>query len=230
MSNLSTIRHDEIFDARKNNQRITIIGAGATGSRLFAALVELGLDNITIVDFDKVESHNLANQLFVTSDIGHSKVDSLRHWWRSKTGMADHPDSLQFIDAEVPHPDAEIKGTVFLLTDTMSSRREIYETCLKNNPDVYRVIETRMASSYGNIYTFNPNDPVQRQKWEDSLIDDDDAEVSHCGSSISVGTTASIIANLAAWQYMHCKTDPAAAEEKIDIFLKPLCVSTGVWA
>lgn len=236
MSDISTIRHDEIFNARKNNGRITILGAGATGSRVFASLVELGLTNIAIYDFDKVEAHNLANQIFGENDIGALKVSALFDWYQRKTGAALPPPEMHFIADTVPIQDyslyegeeftPDIAGTVFLLTDTMQSRREIFDTCIKDNLGVFRVIETRMASTHGNVYTFNPHDRHQKDAWLDSLIDDDDGEVSACGSSISVGTTASIIANMAVWQYMHAKTDPAAGDGVVDVYLKPFCLTT----
>ncbi len=225
---ISTIRHDEIFKARDNNHRITIIGAGATGSRVFAALAELGLTNITVYDFDKVEPHNLANQIYGNKDIGNAKIKALEAWYLTKMGLNPLapfalPSDMRFFEERVGRY-TELKGTIFLLTDTMESRREIYEHCIKDNTDVYRVIETRMAATHGNIYTFNPH--THGAAWLSTLVEDDQAEVSACGSSISVGTTASIIANMAVWQYMHAKTNPEAGDEIVDIFLKPFCMTT----
>lgn len=223
MINIS--RHKDVIDTSKIKTPIHIIGAGATGSRLFASLVELGFTDISIYDFDEVENHNLANQLFLYEDIGKLKVEALRDWARAKLGH--ELEGLNFIDAALPDSNYPLAGTVFLLTDTMTSRREIYDACLKDNFEVYRVIETRMASSYGNIYMFNPH--VDGDKWLETLIDDDDAETSACGTSISVGSTASIIANMAVWQFKLALTDPVAAENKIDIFLKPFSMMGETW-
>ncbi len=52
---LSTIRHNEVFPAHKHNDHIDLIGAGAIGSRVWAALVELGLTDMSVYDFDDVE-------------------------------------------------------------------------------------------------------------------------------------------------------------------------------
>jgi hypothetical protein len=224
---LSIIRHQEIFPAYEHNDvPICIVGAGATGSRVFAALVELGLTNIRIYDFDVVEEHNLANQLFEKADVGTSKVRCCANWFKKKTGAARLPDEMHFINKAVPCAEFPLEGYVFLLTDTMKSRKEIFEKELKYNPKILQVFETRMASSYGNIYSFNPNITAEAKAWEASLISDDDAEVSACGSAISVGTTASIIANMAVWQFMLHLTDPAACDTVVNVFLKPLSVST----
>jgi tRNA A37 threonylcarbamoyladenosine dehydratase len=63
-TNLDVRRHAELFDPHTFNTPVTIIGAGATGSWLAIALAKLGIDNISIWDFDKVEEHNIPNQAF----------------------------------------------------------------------------------------------------------------------------------------------------------------------
>ena len=225
MTELSTIRHDEVFNARDNNHQITIVGAGAIGSRVFAALVELGLTKIQVIDFDIVEAHNLANQMYVKDDIGQPKVHGCIQWYADKTGYTP-PDEMEFLNVQLPDSTVELAGTVFLLTDSMASRREIFEVCIQGNDSIYRVIEVRMASTHGNIHVFNPHIESEAEAWVNSLIDDNHAEVSACGTSLTVGTTASILANMAVWQFMHAKTDPAALDTAVDVFLKPFCVTT----
>ena len=222
---INTARHSSVINPLLHQHPIHIIGAGATGSRLFASLVELGFEDISVYDDDIVESHNLANQLFVMDDIDKLKVDGLDKWVHQKLG-----EGLKYgmyIPERLPHKGIDLDGTVFLLTDTMSSRKEIFDSCLKDNLLVERVIETRMASSYGNIYSFDPN--KTGDQWLDTLIDDKDAEKSSCGSSISVGATASIIANQAVWQFMLSLTDPEATDDIVDVFLQPFCMSTRSW-
>lgn len=222
---INTARHLDIINPALHKHPIHIIGAGATGSRLFASLVELGFEEINVYDDDKVESHNLANQLFVQDDIGEYKVSALDKWVHQKLG--EGLKSGNYITERLPHADIVLDGTVFLLTDTMSSRREIYDACLKDNLLVERVIETRMASSYGNVFTFDPN--TTGEQWLKTLISDDEAEKSSCGSSISVGATASIIANQAIWQFMTSLTDPKGLDDIVDVFLHPMCMSTRSW-
>ncbi len=226
---MNITRHQSIFDPQQNDHGITIIGAGATGSRLWLALVELGLKNITIYDFDVVESHNLANQIYLDAHVGVPKVTALADYYFHKEGEAP-PPSMRFLNEKVDSNTIDMfSGTVFLLTDTMQSRRDIFESHCVGNVSLKCVIETRMASSYGNIFTIDPNDKAMREAWIDTLISDDaPGEVSPCGSSISVGTTASIIANLAVWQFILQCTNPIAVDPRVNIFLQPLIVSKGL--
>jgi molybdopterin/thiamine biosynthesis adenylyltransferase len=226
MSELSLIRHLSIFNPTKNNIPVHIIGAGATGSRLWLALVELGLTNISIYDFDNVEAHNLANQIYLHDDIGKPKVEALQDYYKAKTGR-EPMNSFKFINQEVNAENfnkEDFNGVVFILTDTMSSRKDIFENLIQGS-QTFAMIETRMSSSFGDVKTVNPFDETQSQEWLDSLISDDDAEVSACGSSISVGPTASIIANLAVWQFIHTLTNPEALDANINLHLKPLMLS-----
>lgn len=237
---ISNLRHQSIFDASRTNPPITIIGAGATGSRVFEALVCLGLTNITVVDYDVVEPHNLANQLYEMADVGQPKVDALRRWYQAKTGAECIPGGMCFVRgycgedaclAEAGYSRTSVErlhGVMFLMTDTMASRKAIYEQ-LKltrthdRQPRPFLVIETRMASSYGNVFAFSPYRRDVAERWFETLGDDDDEnmELSPCGTSISVGPTATIIANLAVWQMILSLTNPEAVSPSLNVFLKP---------
>jgi len=225
---ISTIRHDEVFKAYEFRQfPIHIVGAGATGSRVFAALVELGLTNITVYDDDVVETHNLANQIYLAQNLGEFKVDALMEFFHDKTGTQETLRSDQFINRRVPFEGWHPEGLLFLLTDTMKSRTEIIDYIVDQNCPVEYVFETRMASSYGNVFCFRPGDSWQVEKWADTLIDDDAAETSACGTSITVGPTAAIIANLAVWQMINYLTDYDNHEKRTNVYFRPFIMATG---
>ena len=219
---LSIIRHQPIFDPNAYNYLpIHIVGAGATGSRVFMSLIELGLSNITAWDFDTVEAHNLANQAFNFSHIGMTKVQALKHLYHSKIGMLP-PPTMHFKQERVV--DQQLDGIVFLLTDTMSSRREIMDK--QDKAQLLRVFETRMASTHGNVFSFNPRSTEEVAAWTDTLISDDAGEVSACGSPISVGPTAAIIANLVVWQFMNYLLNDGCTNAQVDCFFKPTIITT----
>jgi len=63
---------------RLTSLRIAIIGCGRTGSLIAATLVRMGIRNLTLIDPDTVEEHNLGEMDGVNdSDIGHTKVKAL---------------------------------------------------------------------------------------------------------------------------------------------------------
>jgi molybdopterin/thiamine biosynthesis adenylyltransferase len=195
---LDTIRHFSVFSPDKHeDQEFHVIGAGATGSKVVMELAKLGLKNIHVWDYDEVESHNIPNQLFGNQHIGMKKVDALKEVVEQFTGI-----SIITHDQRVTGEEEDLTGVIFLLTDTMASRKEIWENAIRFKINVDVMIETRMGADNGRIYTINPVNPAQVSMWESTLVDDDVAEESACGASVSVGPTASILAGYAVWQYI----------------------------
>lgn len=55
---------------------VMVVGCGAVGSFAIEALARIGIGNLIVVDFDKVEESNINRQLFaLDSTIGQAKVD-----------------------------------------------------------------------------------------------------------------------------------------------------------
>ena len=67
----------EFFKPEMLTSRVHVIGCGAIGSTVAENLVRFGITNITLYDFDKVEAHNIANQMFRSTDIGKLKIEAL---------------------------------------------------------------------------------------------------------------------------------------------------------
>lgn len=180
------------------NTTVTIIGAGATGSHIASILAQMGWGyqgngKIQVFDFDTVEAHNLGNQAFHPEHIGMPKVDALQKLLGDRFGINIDAHNMKVTDQ------AQLVGTeyVLLLTDTMESRKEIFEKCFKYPFRTDLIIETRMGIEEGRVYAFDPKDPKQVEAWKATLYDDDKAEVSACGTSLSIGVTAHFLSALA---------------------------------
>ena len=94
----------------------------------------------------------------------------------------------------------EFGQIVFLLVDRMEDREKIWQDSLKFKLRTEFLIETRMGADSGRVYTLNPSKPSHVKAWEKTLYSDDEAEVSACGTSISIAPTASLVASMAVWQ------------------------------
>lgn len=194
---INPLRHLTIFSPDAFGQRrVDVIGAGATGSRVVLELARIGVENIHIFDFDTIEGHNIANQVYGNKEIGLLKVEALAKIVENRTGTkitthAERVDGTQTL--------GEI---VFLLTDTMSSRKEIWDKGLKFRLRTKLLVETRMGAEEGRVYALNPSKLSHINGWEETLYSSNEAETSACGTSISVGPTAQIISGIAVWQMM----------------------------
>jgi molybdopterin/thiamine biosynthesis adenylyltransferase len=205
------LRHLSVFSPHAfGARRVDIIGCGATGSRIALDLAKLGVENIHVWDFDKVEEHNVANQVFGNSDVGELKVEALAALIKATTGtsVTTHAERVDGSQA--------LGEVVFLLTDTMSSRKEIWNGALKFKLKTKLLVETRMGADNGRVYSINPNKPGHIKAWEETLYDDAEAEVSACGTSISVGPTAEVIAGLAVWQMIRWFAVEQGGEDDLD--------------
>lgn len=210
MSTMDLRRHMELFDPHYFNEPVHIIGAGATGSWLALSLAKLGIKNITVWDFDDVEEHNIPNQAFRVnainkknwdyveeSDIGKPKVDALNELVYNATGMQIKTKN------EAVTAQTRLSGIVFMMTDTMKSRKEIFEGAIKLKPNVKLLIEPRMGLDMGRIYIVNPLDMLHVKEYEKTLYTDDEASVSACGASQTVITTALSITSTCARQLIN---------------------------
>lgn len=192
-------RQSNIFDRYKWNERgipVNIIGAGATGSWITVALAKMGIEKINVYDFDVIGEHNIPNQAFTTEWIDKMKVDALKSVTKDMSGID--------INAQIKEVTAKDKmnGIVFILTDSMSSRKEIYENVIKYNPFVELIIETRMDLRCGRIYSVCPTSYEHMKEYEQTFYDDSEAEVSACGTSQTVISTAMGISAHAIWSFL----------------------------
>ncbi len=205
------LRHLSVFKPHAfGARRVDVIGCGATGSRIVISLAKLGVENLHAWDFDTVEEHNIANQAFGLTDVGQLKVEALAKLVLQNTGVAIQTHAEK-VDGSQPLGDV-----VFLLTDTMASRKEIWERGLKFKLQTRLLVETRMGADSGRIYALNPNLLGHTKAWEEAWYPDVEAEVSACGASVSVGPTAEIIAGLAVWQMVRWFAVEEGAQDDLD--------------
>lgn len=113
----------EYFDPSNVNGKIHIIGCGSVGSTLAEMLARLGIRDFVLYDFDTVEAHNLANQMFRHTDIGKMKVEATK-----ELIISINPEAAPCITM---HPEGytnqRLNGYVFLCVDNIDLRREICE-------------------------------------------------------------------------------------------------------
>lgn len=78
--------------------KIGIVGVGSVGSIVAEALARTGLDNIKLIDFDLVKTHNLDRLLHATiDDVGRPKVDTLSEALKkSATALQFKVESLRW--------------------------------------------------------------------------------------------------------------------------------------
>lgn len=183
----------EFFQPEMCQERIHIIGCGAIGSTVAENLVRFGLTNLTLYDFDHVEPHNIANQMFRQVDIGKTKVEALA-------------DILCDINPELKNDiklvdkgwvGQKLAGYVFLCVDNIDLRREIATAC-KDNPYVKAMFDFRMRLTDAQHYAADWKNKKMVEDFLNSMAfshDEAKAEtpVSACNITLSVVPTVRAI-------------------------------------
>lgn len=152
-------RGDEAL-ARLASARIVLCGAGALGSHLAEHLLRQGARQLTVIDLDRVEQHNLGTQSYEEGDIGAFKVDALRARCYRATGVEI---------AVVSQPLTERNAAKWLRSadlvldtfDTSASRRLATETCAAlGRPCLHLGLHTDYGEAHWNEGYRVPGDVV----------------------------------------------------------------------
>lgn len=204
MNDLS--RHSSLFRPEMlKNVPVHVIGCGATGSNIAMQLTKLGVPEIHIYDMDKIEEHNVANQIYRVEQVGEHKVLALseilrQHKPYENTSIAEHCIK---VDSDYIAKN-ELNGVVFVATDTMKSRKEIYEAGGYGNTNILRWIEPRLDLSFIRLYSIRPADYKQHKMYLETLYADDEVvTLSSCGTTQTAFPTASFLASMCVWEMLN---------------------------
>jgi len=183
----------EYFQPEKQDDRIHIIGCGSVGSTVAYMLARTGVTNFTLWDFDIVEPHNLANQMFRQKDIHKPKVEALLDIM-----YEINPDIAECAKLK---PEGwkgqQLSGYVFLCVDNIDLRREIVEKHF-DNPYVKAMFDFRTRLEDAQHYAADWSDYKMKKDFLNSMnFSHDEAKeetpVSACNVTLSVCPTVLVI-------------------------------------
>ncbi len=155
---------NRIYNPENQKVEPIIIGAGSTGSFIALCLAKMGINKISVIDFDKVEEHNLNGQFYRFSDIGEFKVDALKKIIKDFTDI-----EINAINTEVNEDydfDINLNSLIILAVDDMEVRKLIYEK-VKEMPIL--LIDCRFGGEGFSIHLINLIDDEHRKRFEKSL-------------------------------------------------------------
>ena len=136
-----------------NKARVLIIGVGGLGCPLLSYLASSGVNNIGIVDNDKIELGNLNRQiLFNTSDLGKFKVD------QAKVKIKKIYNQIKLKTYKIKITERNIKTILKEYdiicdgTDNFDTRLLINDYCKKNKKIL---ISAAISKFDGHLFKFN---------------------------------------------------------------------------
>ena len=171
-------KHIEFFNPQEIDKNIHIIGIGALGSTLVENLTRLGISKLYLYDYDVVNEHNIANQMFFTQDIGEEKVNALE-----RTAKAINP-AIEIIKCG-KYIDQKLDGYVFMCVDKLQPRLDILNNN-KLNPFVEMYFDTRMRLTDAQHYASKDAERILKTLDFTQEEADEQTQVSACGTTLSV--------------------------------------------
>lgn len=193
----------DFFQPEKNDCNVHIIGCGSVGSTVAENLARIGITKFVLWDFDVVEPHNLANQMFRKKDIHIPKVDALLD-----IICEINPDIKD--DAKTK-PDGWkgqlLSGFVFLCVDNIELRKEIAEKHF-DSPYVKAMFDFRTRLEDAQHYAADWSDYKMKKDFLASMnFSHDEAKeetpVSACNVALSVCPTVRIICAYGVANFMN---------------------------
>ena len=193
----------EFFQPEKDDARIHIVGCGSVGSTIAENLARCGVTKMTLWDFDKVESHNIVNQMFTQNDVGKLKVDALKNIL-----MDINPETAKTVEVKPDGWQGKLmSGYIFLCVDSIELRREIVEKHM-DSPFVKAVFDFRTLLEGAQHYAADWSNFKMKQDLLKSMqfSHEEAAEetpVSACGITLGVATTVRLICALGVNNYIN---------------------------
>lgn len=181
----------EFFKPEMLTGRVHIIGCGSVGSTVAENLARFGVTDMTLYDFDVVESRNIVNQMFTQEDVGRPKIEALADYLKKI-----NPDCNLKLVAE-GWQGQKLSGYVFLCCDGIELRRAIVEQN-RTNPYVKGMFDFRTRLTDAQHYAADWSNRKSVENFYNSMNfshDEaaDETPVSACNVPLSVAPTIRVI-------------------------------------
>ena len=184
-------KHLEFFNPTSlKKEQIHIIGCGAIGSNVALQLAKLGIEELTIWDFDIVTDHNITNQVYDINDINKPKTDAIeRH-------LKDQNPNIKIIKRR-KYTNEPLSGIVIVCVDSVKIRLAV-ANCNYYNTHLKLFLDGRIGLEQGQVYCINWENEKDKDNYI-QLTDFDDSDVSTpisaCGTTLSVSPSVLITAS-----------------------------------
>lgn len=127
--------------------QLTICGLGAIGSNLSENLARQGFKHFLVIDFDRIEEHNIGTQSYHKDEVGMLKASALSsHLYRISKALVKY--SIAKLDQSNVKRSLAQSGIVIDSFDNRESRKVVTEFCLQENKEC---LHLGLNEAYGEI-------------------------------------------------------------------------------
>lgn len=177
---------------------IGIIGTGAIGSFVAMALTKMGVKQMVTWDPDKIETHNIANQMFPVEDVGKRKAVATKELVKKFSGeeiislsaKATGKKAIDYMNNAFPGK----KMILILAVDSLDIRKEIVESIHAYQP--LQVIDARMGAKTYRVMGFDAYQTAEVDAYLKTLVPDSAAVQERCGQKSIIYTVLGVAAEV----------------------------------
>lgn len=204
----------EIGQLKLKNAKVLVIGAGGLGCPVLQYLATSGIGTIGLVDFDKVELHNLHRQiLYFEESVGLSKAECAKSTLELLNPNVNY---LVFNEKLTVHNAEQILTGFDVIVDgcdNFTTRYLVNDTCVKLQKPLV----------YGSILKFEGQMAVFNHKGSKNLRDifplaPNPEDVPNCSLNGVLGTLPGIIGTMMAQETLKLIMDLPTLENELLLF------------
>lgn len=180
-----------LFDPRLA-RKLTVIGVGAIGGYVVSMAAKAGAHDITVIDPDVVDSHNVPMSIYRQQrDVGRLKVEALAEIVADESGV-------ELKTVAHPYAAERLTGSVIVCVDSIQARQLVLRQ-VRHNGNVDLLIDTRVAMKYLSVHMIDPRSTLMLESYE-KLFPETEAHRQTCGTHGFI--TVSHIAAAAAVEFL----------------------------
>lgn len=144
-------RQRDWFDPAKHpDLHVCMVGCGGIGSPTAFNLAKLGVQELTLIDHDLVEPHNLPNQMFKLDQVGKSKVEALKEIIEDFTFC-----KVNALQQKLEESDESMHGIIVSGLDSMKARKALWDM-LRFSVRATLLIDGRIGGQDLLVHTIRP--------------------------------------------------------------------------
>ena len=194
--------------------KATVIGVGAIGRQVALQLAAVGVPWLQLVDFDVIETSNLASQGYLETDLGRLKIEATAALCQQLNAAIE----LTFVSVRFRRS-LEVGNTVFCCVDRIDVRRLIWEA-VRDQVGFY--CDGRMSAEVLRVLT--AGDDESRSYYPTTLFRTEEAFVGPCTAKTTI-YCANIAAGLMVAQFTkYLRQLPVEADLQMNLLASELSV------
>lgn len=170
---------------RLQSKSFLVVGAGAIGGFTTMALAKMGATNIVVYDDDKIEEHNIPNQIYPYSSLNQKKVSSLAKLAQDFSGGT----KIDEVPTRWSRTLTTNRDIVIAAVDDMDTRKMIWNS-VKGTCKLF--IDPRMGGLIYRVYAIEPGNKDQVKFYESTLYPSSKATAERCGQKSIIYTVLGV--------------------------------------